>query len=182
MNIHITVSVEDKKNRELLEKILTNTEGIMSAISDFAAAVNSNFDKIAQDIVDLDALITKLQNSPGSISPADQKLLDDIQARSAALVIASAVPITGVTGPTNLVATPSAGSVALTWDATVGAASYNVKTSAVSGGPYTTATSSITNSASLAATSGTTVFYVVSSVDANSVESANSSEISSAAL
>lgn len=61
----------------------------MSAISDYAANVNTAFDKISTsvdgvvaDVAGLKKKIEELQNSPGSITPEDQKLLDDIQARA----------------------------------------------------------------------------------------------------
>lgn len=65
---------------------------LMSKISDFATAVQANFDKvstdldsISTDIKALNDLITQLQNSPGTITPADQALLDQVQAAAAAL-------------------------------------------------------------------------------------------------
>lgn len=67
-------------------------ETIMSAIGDFAASVQQSFDAISTDldtitagITSLDALITQLQNSPGSITPQDQALLDQIQTNVKAL-------------------------------------------------------------------------------------------------
>ena len=65
----------------------------MSQVSDFATAVQSAFDKVNSDldtittgIANLDALITAFQNSPGTLSAADQAALDGIQAASQALV------------------------------------------------------------------------------------------------
>ena len=65
----------------------------MSAISDFAASVAAKFDAvgvsldgIVADVGALKAKIDELQNSAGTVTPADQVLLDDIQARAAALV------------------------------------------------------------------------------------------------
>lgn len=64
-----------------------------SAISAFAASEGAVLNSLATAItavgvgvIALDALITQLQNSPGNISPADQALLDQIQAQSNALV------------------------------------------------------------------------------------------------
>lgn len=76
-----------------LEKI------IMSAISDFASAVNTKFDEmgaavdgittsltgVTADVAFLKDLIEQLQNSAGQITPEDQALLDQIQARTASL-------------------------------------------------------------------------------------------------
>lgn len=71
----------------------------MSAISDYAASVNAAFDSIstqtdglvnsiagvAADVTFLKDTIDKLQNSPGTITPEDQALLDASQARAAGL-------------------------------------------------------------------------------------------------
>ncbi len=65
---------------------------IMTAISDFAAAVQASFDAanasiagIQGDVTDLKAQIDALQNSSGAISPEDQALLDDIQSKASDL-------------------------------------------------------------------------------------------------
>jgi fibronectin type 3 domain-containing protein len=80
--------------------------------------------------------------------------------------------------PTGLAALAGNAQVSLSWNASTGATSYNVKRSTVSGGPYTvvgTATSpSFTDTS---ASNGTTYFYVVSAVNANG-ESANSTQVS----
>lgn len=48
-------------------------------------AIRESVDNIAADIAALDAKITQLQNSPGTISPEDQALLDEIVGLSAGL-------------------------------------------------------------------------------------------------
>lgn len=65
---------------------------VMSAISDFAAAQKAFQDRMDTAITDLQGdvkslndQITALQNSAGQITPEDQKLLDDIQARSSTI-------------------------------------------------------------------------------------------------
>lgn len=65
---------------------------IMSAISDFAAKQSAFQDRVdvavtglQGDIQGLNDLITKLQNSPGTVTPEDQASLDAIQARSSAI-------------------------------------------------------------------------------------------------
>lgn len=85
-------------------------------IADFATQVQASFDavtadldKISAGITNLDALITQLQNSPGNITPADQALLDKIQAASQALKAkADAIDITPPAPPvpTDQPATP----------------------------------------------------------------------------
>jgi cellulose 1,4-beta-cellobiosidase len=79
--------------------------------------------------------------------------------------------------PAVLTATPGNGQVALSWSASSGATSYNVKRATVSGGPYTTianpTSTSYTNSG---LANGTTYYYVVSAVN-SAGESGNSSEV-----
>jgi chromosome segregation ATPase len=65
---------------------------IMSKISEFAAAQNAVNDRIdaavnglQEDVQGLMAKIEELQNNPGEISPEDQVLLDQIQARGQAI-------------------------------------------------------------------------------------------------
>ncbi len=80
--------------------------------------------------------------------------------------------------PTNLAATPGNAQVSLTWTASSGATSYNVKRSTTSGGPYSTVGTPGTNSfTNTSLTNGTTYYYVVSAVNSNG-ESANSSQVS----
>lgn len=64
----------------------------MSKISDFAAQMNAFTDRqdkavsdLQDDVKALNDKITELQNTPGEISPEDQKLLDDLQARASAV-------------------------------------------------------------------------------------------------
>jgi len=81
--------------------------------------------------------------------------------------------------PTGLTATPGNAQVSLSWSASSGATSYNVKRATVSGGPYTTLASDVTSTSYTdpGPTNGTTYYYVVSAV--NSVgESANSAQVS----
>lgn len=61
---------------------------IMSAISDYTTRVDAHLDKLdkgikglGDDIKFLKDKIIELQNSPGPISPADQALLDALEAR-----------------------------------------------------------------------------------------------------
>src|SRR5437667_3182446 len=82
------------------------------------------------------------------------------------------------TAPTNVTATAGNGQVALSWSASNGATSYNVKRSTTSGGPYTTVASpTATNYTDTGVTNGTTYYYVVSAVN-SAGESANSSRVS----
>jgi acid phosphatase type 7 len=81
--------------------------------------------------------------------------------------------------PTGLAATPGNSQASLSWNASLGATSYNVKRATTSGGPYTTIASEVTSTSytDSTAANGTTYYYVVSAVNANG-ESANSNEVS----
>ena len=80
---------------------------IMSAITDWAAqeqadlaAISTTLDNIVTGIAALDKLITDFQNSPGTLSAADQAALDAIKAASGALVSkAQAISVTPPTPP-----------------------------------------------------------------------------------
>ncbi len=83
--------------------------------------------------------------------------------------------------PTGLSATGGNAQVRLSWSASAGAASYNVKRSTTNGGPYSTAVASpaTTSYTDTSVTNGTTYYYVVSA--ANTVgQSANSAQASAA--
>jgi hypothetical protein len=80
--------------------------------------------------------------------------------------------------PTGLAATAGNQQVDLTWTASSGATSYNVKRGTASGGPYTTISSPGTTSyTDSSVTNGTTYYYVVSAVNSGG-ESANSGQVS----
>lgn len=69
-------------------------ERIMSVISDFADKVDANFQKVQDGITALDTEIQAFQNSPGTMSAADQARLDAIVSKSAALAVAANAPVT----------------------------------------------------------------------------------------
>ena len=95
-------------------------------------------------------------------------------------VIASATPAAPQPPPVpqNLVATPGNAQVALAWNASSGATSYNVKRSATSGGPYTViANPTSTSYLDPTAVNGTTYVYVVSASN-TAGESAESAQVS----
>ncbi len=79
--------------------------------------------------------------------------------------------------PTGLTATTASQQVTLSWTASIGATSYNVKRGTATGGPYTLVASPATTSdTDTGLTNGTAYYYVVTAV--NSVgESGNSSEV-----
>lgn len=92
---------------------------------------------------------------------------------------ASAMTLAGPPlAPTGLTATAGNVQVALSWSATAGATSYNVKRATTSGGPYTTIASPTTNSyIDTGVVNRSTYYYVVSALNANG-ESANSAQAS----
>jgi fibronectin type 3 domain-containing protein len=95
---------------------------------------------------------------------------------------ASATPAAAVTAPaapTGLVATAGNAQAVLTWTASSGATSYNVKRATISGGPYTTIATGIagTTYTNTGLTNGTTYYYVVSAVN-SAGESSNSAQAS----
>ena len=81
--------------------------------------------------------------------------------------------------PTGLNATAGDSQVALTWNTSAGAATYNVKRSLTSGGPYTLVSGSLTttNYTDPGLTNGTPYYYVISAVNA-SCEGTNSMQVS----
>ncbi len=104
--------------------------------------------------------------------------LDDVRiynrGLSASEIAIVMAPVLGV--PTGLTATPGSKQAGLSWAASSGAASYNVKRSLTSGGPYTTVANTAGPSyTDTGLTNDTTYYYVVSGVNAGG-ESANSAE------
>jgi fibronectin type 3 domain-containing protein len=88
-------------------------------------------------------------------------------------------PLSTPATPTGLQIAGGNAQVNLSWNASAGAATYNVKRSTTNGGPYNTAVASptATNYTDTTVTNGTTYYYVVSAV--NSVgQSANSAQAS----
>src|SRR5580693_7971668 len=88
-------------------------------------------------------------------------------------------PLSAPATPTGLQATGGNAQVNLSWNASAGAATYNVKRSTTNGGPYNTAVASptATNYSDTTVTNGTTYYYVVSAVN-TAGQSANSAQAS----
>jgi len=83
------------------ERIMSKITDQMAAEQADADAISARLDDITAGIAKLDKLITDFQNSPGTLSPADQAAVDAIQATITALrVKAEAVDTTPPTPPT----------------------------------------------------------------------------------
>lgn len=81
----------------LLRELQNKEKKDMSQLTDWAAteqadltAISATLDQVVTGVSALDNLITNFQNSPGTLSAADQAALDGIQAASKALVTKSA--------------------------------------------------------------------------------------------
>jgi methyl-accepting chemotaxis protein len=93
VHVHFHASVDELKDiKAMLASLLHTGERTMSAISDFAAAQKSFNDRIdsavsglSDDISQLNAKIEELQTSPGTITPEDQALLNELQQRGEAI-------------------------------------------------------------------------------------------------
>src|SRR5215470_5717572 len=89
---------------------------------------------------------------------------------------ASAPAPAATAAPSGVTAKPGSGQVALSWNASSGASSYNVKRSGTSGGPYALIVSTGATNYTDEGLANGTFYYVISSVGANG-ESANSVEV-----
>ncbi len=91
---------------------------------------------------------------------------------------ATATPLAPPLPPGGLTATPGNAQVALTWNTSSGASSYNVYRSTTNNGPYTKVTGvASTSYTNTGLTNGTTYYYVVTAVN-SSGESGNSNQAS----
>ena len=100
-------------------------------------------------------------------------------ANSAEVSAAPVAPVNSPATPAGLQATGGNAQVSLSWNASAGAASYNVKRSTTNGGPYGTAVASpsATYYTDSTVTNGATYYYVVSAVN-SAGQSANSAQVS----
>jgi hypothetical protein len=111
-----------------------------------------------------------------SVGAVTSYTFTDVQTAHTIAASFAAIPLPAV--PSGLAATPAEGSVALSWSAASGAASYKVKRATASGGAYTTLTNTVSTSfADLLVYNGTTYYYVVAAVNVAG-DSADSGEVS----
>lgn len=95
------------ETQAILHRMEEMEKRIMSKVTDWAAqeqadltAISNTLDTVVTGIAALDKLITDFQNSPGTLSAADQAALDAIKAASGALVTkASAISVTPPAAP-----------------------------------------------------------------------------------
>lgn len=99
---------------------------------------------------------------------------------SAPVTITTSAPSSELPAPTGLAAAAGDAQVSLTWQASAGAASYNVRRATTSGGPYTTVVSGVstTGYTNPGLTNGTTYYYVVTATGSNGVQSGPSNQAS----
>jgi broad specificity polyphosphatase/5'/3'-nucleotidase SurE len=91
----------------LIQQNVQQEQKYMSQITDWAAqeqadltTISTTLDTVVAGVAALDKLITDFQNSPGTLSAADQAALDGIQSASHALVAkAQAISVTPPTHP-----------------------------------------------------------------------------------
>lgn len=107
-----------------------------------------------------------LLRADGSEKPSFASFLHGMQAEVSG---ASLPPPPPPSAPTGVTAVAGSTQVSLTWSAANGAASYIVKRSTASGGPYTAVASGVTDTAytDTGLINGTTYYYVISSVGAS---------------
>jgi len=104
---------------------------------------------------------------------------DGMSGGAATATATAPAPVTS--SPTGVTAKPGKGQVALSWGASAGASSYNVKRSSTSGGPYALIASTGATSYSDEGLALGTYFYVVSAVGMSG-ESMNSVEVTGVPL
>lgn len=86
------------------------------------------------------------------------------------------IPSTAVSAPTGITTKAGRGQVTISWNATAGASTYNLKRSGTSGGPYALIASTAATSYSDEGLAAGTYYYVVTSVSPLG-ESAHSIEV-----
>ena len=156
---------------------LINTSGLQTTNNPIAHTSQnwSGVASIGQDANDgalaatrvFSGVIDEVAVFPWTLSPAD-----------IANLYAAVVLVPPATAPTGLTATAGDAQVSLSWNATTETASYNVKRSTASGGPYTTVGSSaVAAFTDTSVANGTLYYYVVSALNPAG-ESPNSTQAS----
>jgi hypothetical protein len=179
----------DHQHKEImsaLHRVEQQQEKLMSAITDAAAKAEANFALIRTGIANLDSQVVALQQQIANGSnpdPADLAAVNQLAADSATLAAAAQAPVTAPptvpVAPANLAAdsTTTPGSVALTFGASPGATSYNIKRGTSAGSESTIGTSPTNSFTDTVSPGQGTLFYVVTAVNAAG-ESPASNEVS----
>jgi len=175
-NSSVYASVEDNTNSELHLIVLNK-----SFDSPLNAAIQIAADKAYTSgaVYGFDGTGTSLAQAGVISSISGNQFTYSIPPLTAYHIVLKAGNEAPPSAPTGLTATAGDAQASLSWTASGGAASYNVKRATTSGGPYTTVATGVagTTYTNTGLTNGTTYYYVVSA--ANSAgESANSAAAS----
>lgn len=129
--------------------------------------------------LDTSALKSNILNNVDLISSLAGKTVTGGRLNVNKAVRACSAPTAPPAAPANLTATPGDSQVRLAWTGSAGAASYTVKRSTTSGGPYAAIASGVTTTSytDSGLTNGTTYYYVVSALNSLG-ESPPSNEVS----
>jgi hypothetical protein len=79
------VAALGRQSKNQFDTIMTTIASFTAVVQTAFAKVNSDLDAISTDIASLNAQITAFNNSPGTLSTADQNSLDAISTAAAAL-------------------------------------------------------------------------------------------------
>ncbi|MFC5470743.1 glycoside hydrolase family 44 protein, partial [Cohnella suwonensis] len=187
-DVHVKADTSDVANSSVYASVKDDTNSELHLIvvnKSFDSPLNANI-QIAGGtsytsgaVYGFDGTSTAL-NQAGTISSiSGNQFTYSVPPLTAYHIVLQAGNPTPPSAPTGLTATAGNAQASLSWSASAGATSYNVKRATTSGGPYTTVATGVTATgyADTGLSNGTTYYYVVSAANAVG-ESANSSQVS----